>query len=281
MRRLTQIAEELSQVETIYSLTGVFENIASMRIGRIKNQVLASSNFFAELWQLYTSLSVQAKTPGLQALAAQRNINKTAFILITSEGGLSGDIDQQVMTAMKKDYDPAKVDLVVIGNHGVVLLEQQHIKPTKFFRLPTNDAPVDVAPVIKQIKSYKQSYIYYQKFLSLAQQRVERIELLSAVKALSEHKGDKQSIISPHEFIFEPSVDAVITYLETVMMSIALSQTIMESRLSQLASRFNAMSLAKERADDMSEDLKRDFFGAKRALSDQRIREVITAMDSL
>jgi F-type H+-transporting ATPase subunit gamma len=281
MKRVQQIARELEQIETIHSLTGVFENIASMRIGRIKDQVLASSNFFTELWQLYTSLSVRAQTPGLQALAAQHHIDRTAFVLITSEGGLSGDIDQQVLNAMGKEYKPEQVDLLVIGNHGVTLLEQQGIKPAKFFRLPTSDAPVDTGPVIKQIKPYRQAYIFYQKFISLAIQRVERIELMSAVKALSERPHDGRAVISPDEFIFEPGVDQVVTYLETVMMGIALNQTIMESRLSQLASRFNAMSLAKERADDLAGDLKRDFFGAKRALSDQRIREVITAMEAL
>jgi F-type H+-transporting ATPase subunit gamma len=280
MKRASQISVELGQVETIQSLTGVFENIASMRIGRIKDQVLASSQFFNELWQLYSSLRVETKTPALAALAAKRNINKTAFVLITSEGGLSGDIDQKIIEVMKRDYHPDQVDLVVIGYHGVVLLNQNRMAPKKFFRLPVSDAPVDVSPVIAEVAPYRESYIYYQKFVSLAQQRVERIALLSAVRTLSEGQGSGQAI-TPSEYIFEPSIDEVVIYLETVMMGIALGQTILESRLSQLASRFNSMRQAQDRAKELSGDLKRLFFGAKRALSDERIREVVTAMEAL
>ncbi|HSX14436.1 MAG TPA: F0F1 ATP synthase subunit gamma [Candidatus Saccharimonadales bacterium] len=281
MKRVRQLSEEFDQIETIHSLTGVFETIASMRIGRIKDQVLSSSLFFNELWQVYGSLRVGAKAADLHLLRSGHRIDKSVFVLITSEGGLSGDIDQLIIRAMKADYDPAKVDLVVIGYHGVVLLAQQGLAPKHFFRLPSTDAPVDVAPVIATITPYKQAYIYYQKYVSLAKQSAQRIALISAVRDLSGNKVPAQQIISPAEFVFEPSTREVITYLEKVMLGIALGQTILESRLSQLASRFNAMSLAQEKAQDISDDLKRQFFGAKRALSDERIREVITSMEAL
>ncbi len=280
MRRAVQIADELSQVETIRSLTGIFENIASMRIGRIKDQVLASNNFFLELWQLYSQLRVKTNTPVLQALAARHRIKKTAFILITSEGGLSGDIDQRILEAMTADYHADQVDVIVIGYHGATLLAQQQIKPKRFFRLPTADTPVDVTPVIAAVTPYRHAEIYYQKFISLAQQKVEKIALLSAVMNLSEATTSSQPTITPEEFLFEPSIDEVVAYLETVMMSIALGQTILDSRLSQLASRFNAMRQAEDRAHDLSDDLKRQFFSAKRALSDERIREVVAAMEA-
>jgi len=281
MKRANQISVELAQVQTIHSLTGVFENIASMRIGRIKDQVLASNNFFIELWQLYSQLRVETNTASLQALAAKHSINKTVFVLITSEGGLSGDIDQRIIDVMKKDYHPDQVDLVVIGYHGVTLLEQDNITPKKYFRLPVSDAPVEVTPVINIVAPYKHAEIYYQKFVSLAQQRVEKIALLSAIQTLGEKQAANQQLITPKEFLFEPSIDEVVVYLEKVMMEIALGQTILDSRLSQLASRFNAMRQAQDRAQDLAEDLQRLFFSAKRSLSDERIREVVAAMGAL
>ncbi len=281
MKRPLEISQDLGQIETIRSLTGVFENIASLHIGRIKDQVLASERFFSELWHLYSSLRVEAATPALQALAAKRNLDRTAFVVITSEGGLSGDVDQRIIEVMRRDYKPDQVDLVVIGYHGVVLLQQHNLPVKKFFRLPSTDAPVNVTPVINQIARYKRVFIYYQRFVSLAVQRSERIALLSAVRQLGHAATTNQPVISPKEFLFEPSLDEVVTYLETVMMEIALGQTILDSRLSQLASRFNAMRQAQDKAQDLADALKRDFFSAKRAQSDERIREVIAAMGTL
>lgn len=281
MRRAVQIAEDLTQVETIHSLTGVFENIASMRIGRIKDQVLSSNKFFLELWQLYTQLRFKTDSDILKNLAARRSINKTVLILITSEGGLSGDIDQRIIDAMRKDYDAKMHDLIVIGYHGVTLLADQKIQPMTYFRLPTSDAPVEVTPVVTAIAAYQHAEIYYQKFVSLAKQRVDKIALQSAIRSLGEQHAENQEVITPEEFLFEPSIDEVVVYLERVMMEIALGQTILDSRLSQLAARFNAMRQAQDRAQDLSEDLKRLFFSAKRALSDERIREVVAAMGAV
>ncbi len=278
MRRVREIADQLEQVSTINSLTGVFESIASMRIGRIKDQVLASNNFFLELWQLYSQLQVKTSTPLLQAIQARHTINKAVFVLITSESSFSGDIDRRIVETMMPDYHPDTVDLIVLGYHGVSLLSEKGIHPLRFYRLPSSDAPVDVTPVIANITPYRHAEIFYQKFVSLSRQQVERIELLSAVKSLGEGTAVSKQTISPEEFLFEPSIDEVVLYLERVMMEIALGQTILDSRLSQLASRFTAMQKAKDRSKDLMDDLRRRHAIAKRAEADERIREVITAM---
>ena len=52
------IEKEAGQVGTVTELTGIFESIASMRIGKIKDRVQRSQAFFAELWKIYTQLRV-------------------------------------------------------------------------------------------------------------------------------------------------------------------------------------------------------------------------------
>ena len=281
MKRPLQIAGELAQIQTIGSLTGVFEEIASIRIAKIKDQVLASYDFFTELWRLYSQLRVEAKTPVLKALAVRHHIKRTAMVLITSEGGLNGDIDERVVNNVKSEYRPDKNDIIVIGNHGLTLLQQAGIPVKKYYRLPSSDKPVNAAPVIATIDAYEHVEIYYQKFISLAQQKVDKMALFSVIKPLGQAQIGSQNVITPKEYIFEPSIEEVVVYLETVMLEISLGQTILESRLSQLASRFNAMSQAQNRAEDLEDDMKRAYFAAKRARSDERIREATIAMRSL
>ena len=45
-------------MSTLTELTSVFEGIASMRIAQIKNQVLQATQFFQELWNIYSQLRV-------------------------------------------------------------------------------------------------------------------------------------------------------------------------------------------------------------------------------
>lgn len=59
------------------------------------------------------------------------------------------------------------------------------------------------------------------------------------------------------------------------MMSVALSQVILESKLAQYASRFNAMSMAHKKAGEIQEDLRRLYNQARRSEDDERTREII------
>ena len=126
MKRAIAFQKELAQINTIEGLTSVFESIASLRIAQIKDKVESSSAFFNELWKIYTALRVDPATR-MQATENQQHRDKPqAFIVITSEGGLSGDIDQRIVERMLKVYDPAKADVIVIGAHGANQLLVDH-----------------------------------------------------------------------------------------------------------------------------------------------------------
>jgi F0F1-type ATP synthase gamma subunit len=62
------------------------------------------------------------------------------------------------------------------------------------------------------------------------------------------------------------------------MMSIALSQVILESKLAQYASRFRAMSAASDRANETFTETKLNYNRARRGLKDERLKEIINGM---
>ena len=61
-------------------------------------------------------------------------------------------------------------------------------------------------------------------------------------------------------------------------MSLALSQAILQSGLAQSASRFNAMTVAEDRASELLRDYTMEFHRAKRAESDRRLRETLISI---
>ncbi|HUC20781.1 MAG TPA: F0F1 ATP synthase subunit gamma, partial [Candidatus Polarisedimenticolaceae bacterium] len=82
-------------------------------------------------------------------------------------------------------------------------------------------------------------------------------------------------------YILEPSPKQIITYMESVMVEIALGQVVLESKLAQYASRFNAMYAAKSKAKEMKDDLSLTMHRAKRAFGDERIKEILSGMKML
>jgi F-type H+-transporting ATPase subunit gamma len=97
-------------------------------------------------------------------------------------------------------------------------------------------------------------------------------------QTLENLESDVTNIISETTYIFEPSTFAVIDHLERSMLSIMTSQIILESKLAQYASRFRAMSAANDRSKETLSDLQMAFYRAKRAIADERLKEIIVGM---
>lgn len=278
MRRLQEIGREEDSMKTIAELTNVFEGLASMRIAQTKNQVLRAQQFFHELWHIYMQLRVDEAFRFGRAVDAKNMIDKELFIGITAEGSFSGDIDQKLITWMLSQYDPKKQDIIIIGHHGVIQLTQLGVKFKKYFKLPQSDVNINAAPLIKEIQKYKGCYVYYQTYVSLMIQDVKRINLSAAVEQQGKTAGKAGEVISEANYIFEPSTFAVANHLEQSMLSSMLGQVIFESKLAQFASRFRAMSAAHKKADESIEDLQLSYNRTKRAIKDERLKEIVNGM---
>jgi F-type H+-transporting ATPase subunit gamma len=278
MKRPNEIEREEHAMSTLVELTSVFEGIASMRIAQIKNQVLQATEFFNELWQIYSQLRVDSLFRFGRSQSDTEVIDKELYIIITAEGGFSGDIDQKLIHSMIKTYDKDKNDIIVIGHHGAMQLAQRGISYQKYFKLPVKDQNINVAPIIRYVQMYRTTTVFYQQYISLMVQDVRRIELSAAVQSKGRVSDKPDEIITEANYIFEPSTYDVVDHLERSMLQIAVSQLILDSKLAQYASRFRAMSASHQRADEAKSDLHLMYNRAKRAMKDERLKEIVNGI---
>lgn len=278
-KRPNEIEREEAAMGTLVELTSVFEGIASMRIAQIKNQVLQATQFFNELWHIYSQLRVSTYFGfGRSADEDVEIIDKELYIIITAEGGFSGDIDQKLIQLMLKTYDKDKNEIIVIGHHGAIQLAQRGVSYKKYYKMPTKDKNINVTPIIREVQQYRTTSVFYQEYVSLMVQDVKRIELSSAVQQKGKVVDEGDEIITEANYIFEPSTYEVVDHLERSMMQIAMSQLILNSKLAQYASRFRAMSASHTRADEAKGELHLDYNRAKRAIKDERLKEIINGL---
>jgi F-type H+-transporting ATPase subunit gamma len=276
MRRANLIQRETEQITAIEDLTGVFEAIASTQIAKVKDKVELAQDFFELLWKRYSAIRIDPKSRIINREYQQGD--KKVFLIISAEAGLSGDIDQRLLETMLKDYDKATTDIVVLGSHGANQLRDRSIPYTHLFKVPESDSYIDVSPIINIISGYSKITLYYEVYVSLGVQEIQKIDLLSSIQAMSQNATDSADIISEKDTIFEPSLEEIADIMEKGMMSLALSQAILESSLAQAASRFNAMAAAKKLAFELVMLHNLEFHRSKRSESDRRLREVLTAI---
>ena len=274
MRRANLIHKEVEQIQSVRDLTAVFEAIASTQIAKIKDKVEMAQEFFELLWKRYSAIRVDPNSR-ITNPDKERDNPKKVYVLISADSGLSGDIDQRLIETVLKNYDPATTDIVVIGSHGANQLSERGVPYIRFFRVPESESYIDVSPLVEVISPYSQITVYYEVYVSLGVQEIQTIDLLSTIQAMSDEVDDSQDIISPQDTIFEPSLDEIADLMEKGMMSLALSQAILQSSLAQAASRFNAMASAKKLAWELVAFRNLEYHRSKRSESDRRLREVL------
>lgn len=275
MRRPGTIEKEMNSIGTLKDLTSVFESLASTQVAKVKDKVQLSQEFFDLLWQRYTSLRVDPK----KRITGREGVGdngRKVLVLISAEAGLSGDLDMRMIESMQSEYNKADTDIVVLGSHGASQLSQRGIPYVKFFQLPETDQYINVNPVIDIVRPYEKITVYYEEYLSLGQQEVRSINLVSNIQSMSEQA--EEDVMTDNDTIFEPSLDEIADEMESSMMSLALSQVILQSGLAQAASRFNAMTVAEDRAGELLRDYTMEFHRSKRAESDRRLREVLVGI---
>jgi len=282
VRRPLEIKAEEAAARSVVSLTSALESISSMQIAKTKNKVLISNQFFDEVWNIYKQIRIDVIF-NYGRTVDQKPIDKELLILITAKGGLSGDIDNRLIRKFMEYYDERKHEVLVIGHHGVTKLKQAHVDHNYYFDLPEHDY-INVDPLMAIMKKYAKSRIFYQNYISLSQQEIKEVDLSEVVSSKG-RTADLSTIgddmVSEKNYIFEPSSYAVAAYLEDSILRLTISQFIYDSRLAQVASRFKAMSAAKERSISNAMGLHTEYNRAKRNQVDTRLKESMSGLKKI
>lgn len=278
MKRAIEYLEQRSTASMLVELTGAFEGIASLKISQIRRETLASQQFFADLWNIYKQIRVDELFHFGRLQNTEQVIKKELMILITAEGNFSGDVDRRLINQALSSYTSDKNAIVVIGHHGAVQLVQRGIKYEHSFKTPERDLNINTAPLMAEVQKYQSTVVFYPQYKSLMTQEVKQIRLSTAVLERGSQVEKSRDTINEATYIFEPSTFAVVSHLENSMMQITLSEVLLESKLAHYASRFKAMSLAKNRGDKNYEEMNSLYHRAKRQEKDERLKETVNSL---
>lgn len=280
MKKSGLIQNKLEEVATIQRLTSVLESVSSIRISQIKDKVLPGRECFDDLWQVYTELRAD-KGHNRFSENHQLSNGKTVYIIVASEGSLSGPINQKIADYFLSARETRDADIVVLGGRATPLLEQRGLSVTQTFPLPDVTNQIDVEGICRFIEPYAKITAYYQSYVSLSQQEVKTLDLINAVATLGEAVKPGQEVISSHDYVFEPSLKEIVSILEAGMLQVALREIILDSHLAQLASRFVAMLAAEEKAKKSHRTLNTAWLRAKREERDRQLRENSTVGEAV
>lgn len=290
MARINEIKEQSAVVTTVGSFAHSLQQIAAMRMVKLRKTVFSSRRFVDEATLILRELHLErakqiekelkkTKTSKKEKAAQTGSVtdqqgNRQAIIVISSSQGLCGSYNTEILTKLGEimpQYTAA--DYFVIGQKGQNFMSR---KAAQYginyypYNIPEEVGINDLKPIIGMFYYYTQIYLIYSRFVNTTTREVVFMEL--AVPNITEKELVKEK--EEGKFIFEPSLETLIDSVSARVRYALFRQQILDSKLSLYTAQMIAMKTASDNADNLLGDLKIEYNKARRKMVDRKIQEV-------
>jgi|SRR5690348_17277122 len=288
------VEEDLEALNTIKDLAESYEEIAVIRMQKIKESVLKTRDFLAGLSDIYVDLksSYEREVKDLMErikkgektlLQGLQKNGKTLMVYLSSNGRLYGAVTQKTyrlfMADLKKEEFKGS-DIAIIGSAGKEMFEgSSERRPFEYFEIPDTSVEVEhIKKIMEKFIQYEKVYVYYGKFGNVIKQT-------PISTSITGEDIFETEVVSPtpreDKFIFEPTLEKIFHFFETQIMANLFSQTLLENQLARHASRVNAMEEALGHIEEETKKLNALTIRLKHLSQNKKQLETISGVISL
>jgi len=282
------INRRIKSVKSTKKITRAMELIASSRIVKAQQRMESSNSYIEVLDEIVQEL---VNLGSIAQENSEQETNKVALIVITSDRGLAGAYNSNILKLAEQKYQEVassnkEVDLYAIGKKASGYFTYRNIDPTSSYEGITDEPKFENAFEVMSsvIESYNNGdlaevHILYTKYVSALTQNAIVKQLLPLVKA--EDKSNEQEGEKTGGYSFEPSAEEVLEELIPKYMNATLFGALLNSSTSEHASRMRAMKAATENAEDLVKVLTRQSNQARQAEITTEISEIVGGAEAL
>ncbi len=304
-----EIKRRIKSVKNTKKITKAMELVAASKMKRAVASTLSSRLYAEYSWEILKSIAsstLEIKHPLFNEREKEKVTGKILLILITSNRGLCGAYNAQVIKKALSLISPKSpktvfgefprrpsygVDIITIGKKGDVAMRRvgQNIL-ANFFEMADAISTATVNPISKlavdeySLENYDKVLVVYTDFISALTQKPNIKQLLPISKSdFQEFMKDlpnskpKQST----DYLFEGNRDELISSLAQKLTRMQIYQMLLESNASEQSSRMVAMKNASDASGEMIDDLTLVFNKARQANITREISEISAGMASV
>lgn len=296
MANTTALKRRIGSVKNTRQITKAMELVAASKMKKAQSQALATRDYRESAKGILGRISTVSDV-SLNPMFSTRPIDEHLLIIITSDLGLAGGYDGNIIKAVIKRIEEnnskkIKTKIVAIGRKaGQFFSRVKDLNVTSAYPMFSRDpSPADIRPIIMDtIKQYEEkgidkASIIYTEFISNIKQEVKSIDILPATLEASENedKDQENKIISELEVaIFEPNIDEIVDDAVLRLIEVQLWQAVLEALASEYSMRMVAMKNASDNANDIIDDLTLEFNTARQAEVTQEIAEIVGGAEAV
>ena len=294
MANLKEIRTRIASVSSTRQITSAMKMVSAAKLRKAQDAITLLRPYADKMSEILGTLSASISDDE-NPLAAKREVNHVLIVAITSNRGLCGTFNTNVIKgALQVAYDkfPKQLEsgtlkILPIGKKGndFFLKKNYRLHEGSYNHLLDASNFDTTVPLVQMImdtflnKSYDHVEIVYNQFKNAAVQIPVAEQFLPIEKI--EVKQEKISRAVVHDYIFEPSKEFIIQELMPKSLKMNFYRILLDSLASEHGARMTSMHKATDNATDLIRDLKLEYNKARQSSITNEILEIVSGANAL
>jgi F-type H+-transporting ATPase subunit gamma len=279
---MKDIKKRVSSIRGTRQITKAMELVSSSKLLKARQQIANSREYHLTIsneMSRILSRNIYTESPYFNS---RQKIKKSCYVVIAGDRGLAGGYNNNVFRFLhdKIGEKEGEEDICIlpVGRKANEYYSNRNyeIVTKEFLRVDEIDVGSchEIASLITSSyrkEEFDEVFIVFTHFVSLLSQQPAMVKILPLDESIRRDKGEK----STEYLLIEPSSNAVFNELVPSFIAGMLWGSVNESLTSEHAARRVAMESATKNADEIIEDLSRQYNRARQGSITQELTEII------
>ncbi len=284
MANLKEIRNRITSVSSTMQITSAMKMVSAAKLKKAQDAITAMRPYAEKLTELLQNLSATLDGDVGGEFTTQREVKNVLLVAITSNRGLCGAFNANVIKAIKSRtdfYAGKNVDVYAIGkkgNDGLAKTCTITDNKSNVFDNLTFENVADIADdlTLKFLSGqYDRIELVYNQFKNAATQIVITEQFLPLTPI--ETKSSSTTV----DYIYEPKKEEILLNLIPKSLKTQLYKAIRDSFASEHGARMTAMHKATDNATELRNQLKLTYNKARQAAITNEILEIVGGAEAL
>jgi len=288
MANLKDIKRRIKSVKNTQQITKAMKMVSAAKLKRAQDEITAARPYAEKMLSLITSLASKTSPESHPLLAVRSEISKIGVVLITSDRGLCGGFNTQMLRTTDRflrEKSGVEARLYLVGRRavdhykrrGADIMHSRHVGSGR----PGYADAVKIAEDV--ITAYlagelDEVYVVYSEFKSALTQTPVVQKVLPVPPP--EKTGEEEEEIAT-EFKFEPSMEEVLAALLPKYVEVQSFRALLETSASEHGARMTSMDSASKNASSMIDSLTLQYNRIRQAAITKELMEIIGGAEAL
>ncbi len=284
MANLKDIRTRIQSVGSTMQITNAMKMVSAAKLKKAQDAIEKMRPYAEKLTELLSGLSAGLDKDMGGAYAEQREVQKVLLVPITSNRGLCGALNTNIIKAtidlIENDYQEKEVAIMTIGKKAYDQLSKKYkiiANKSNVFDDLTYENVAEIAQSIMDDfadKKYDKVVLVYNSFKNAATQIVKKEQFLPI-------QTEEQTSNVVLDYIYEPSQQEIVLELIPKSLKTQFYKAIRDAWASEHGARMTSMHKATDNAKEMRDELTLQYNKARQAVITGEILEIVSGAEAL